>query len=77
MQIEIDGRRRALSAVVGLVCVAGLVTLAAAGVQPTTQPLATFSHSEWVPPSMHAAEAGADIGPGSDEAQAASSPSPR
>jgi hypothetical protein len=74
MKNESDGRRRVGKVVVGFLCVTGLVTLATAGVHPTTS-AASSSFTEWVPPSMHVAEAGVDIGPGSDEALLVSSPS--
>jgi hypothetical protein len=59
-------------------CATAAGGLAIAGGRPTapTAPSAVEpSVSRWVPPGMHEANASADIGPGSDEAQAASSPS--
>ncbi len=60
------------SVAVGVVCVTATVTFAVAGghlaPQPQRQPQPQSS-SGYVPPGMHEAEAGADIGPGSDEAQ--------
>jgi hypothetical protein len=60
------------SVAVGVLCVTATVTFAVAGGhlarQPQPQPQAQ-ANSGYVPPGMHEAEAGADIGPGSDEAQ--------
>ena len=62
-------------------CATAAVGLAFAGGQ-SGQSAATNSavqsmSSGYVPPGMHEAEAGADVGLGSDEAQAATSPSAR
>jgi hypothetical protein len=57
----------------GFLCVTAAVTFAIAGSHPPPQS-ATPSRSAYVPPSMHEAEAGADVGPGSDEAQLVTSP---
>lgn len=73
MKTEIDGWRWVRSVFVAFVCVTGLVTLATAGVHPAP-PTATSSVGGWVPPSMHEAEAGVDVGPGSDEALLVTSP---
>ena len=60
------------SVAVGFLCVTATVTFAVAGghlarrPQPQQEPP---SSSGYVPPGMNEAEAGADIGPGSDEAQ--------
>ena len=68
---------RVRSVAAGFLCVMGLpVALALADVQPTevaTAPAVT----EWVPASMHIAQAGSDVGPGADEALLAASPSSR
>jgi hypothetical protein len=62
------------SVAVGVLCVTATVTFTVAGGhlarqrQPQPQPQAQAS-SGYVPPGVHEAEAGADIGPGSDEAQ--------
>ena len=60
------------SVAVGFLCVTAAVTFAlAAGhaaPQPKPQAQATSS-SGYVPPGMHEANSGADIGPGCDEAQ--------
>jgi hypothetical protein len=68
---------RVRSVAAGFICVMGLpVALALASVQAT--PIASApSVTESVPASMHVAQAGWDIGPGSDEALLASSPSNR
>jgi len=54
----------------GFLCVTAAVTLAlAAGhAAPKPQPQAQSS-SGYVPPEMHEAQAGEDVGPGCDEAQ--------
>jgi hypothetical protein len=60
------------SVAVGVLCVTATVTFTVAGGhlarQRQPQPQAQAS-SGYVPPGVHEAEAGADIGPGSDEAQ--------
>ncbi len=68
---------RVRSIAAGFLCVMGLpVALALASVEAT--PIAAApSVSESVPASMHVAQAGSDIGPGSDEALLASSPRSR
>jgi len=75
MSIQSNDRGRLGKVVVAFLVVTGAVTLATAGVHraPTT---ATAPVSGYVPPSMHEAEAGADIGPGSDEALLVTSPMP-
>lgn len=60
----------------GFLCVTGLVTLAMAAGHPSPTSTAP-SFSEWAPPSMHVAEAGVDVGPGSDEALLVTSPESR
>ena len=63
----------AAAAFLGATAAAGI---ALAGGQPAAaSPAAEHSVSRWVPPGMREANAGEDIGPGSDEAQAAGSPS--
>ncbi|HVP59066.1 MAG TPA: hypothetical protein VMT11_00750 [Myxococcaceae bacterium] len=74
MRTESDGWRWVQKVFMALVCVTGLVTLATAGVHPARQAV-TPSFAGWVPPSMHEAEAGVDVGPGSDEALLVSAPS--
>jgi hypothetical protein len=74
-------RARAWSrAAAGFFFVAAFLGLAVAGVHPppsaarfTTQAPAA---SRWVPPGMHEAQAGVDVGPGSDEALLVTSPQP-
>jgi hypothetical protein len=57
-------------------CATAAVSFAIAGGRQTAPRAAEQqSVSRYVPPGMHEANASADIGPGSDEAQAASSPS--
>lgn len=73
MRTESNGRTWVRNVVAGFLCVTGLVTLAMAGVHPSPRATAS-SVTEWVPPSMHVAEAGVDVGPGSDEALLVTSP---
>ena len=57
-------------------CATAAVSFAIAGGHSAATNAAVQSMSSgYVPPGMHEAEAGLDVGPGSDEAQAASSPS--
>ncbi len=68
---------RVRSVAAGFLCVMGLpVALALADVQPP-QAADAPSYSESVPAMMHVAQAGSDIGPGSDEALLAMSPAGR
>ena len=68
---------RVRSVAAGFLCVMGLpVALALADVQPTEVAEAP-AVTEWVPASMHIAQAGLDVGPGSDEALLVGSPSGR
>jgi len=70
--MEISGRARTWvkSIAAGFLCVAAGVTFAMAGAHPAPQPQAQAkSGPEYVPPGMHEAQAGEDVGPGSDEAQ--------
>lgn len=65
---------RVRSVAAGFLCVMGLpVALALADVQPAEVASAP-THGEYVPASMHVAQAGSDVGPGSDEAALAMSP---
>lgn len=65
---------RVRSVAAGFLCVMGLpVALALADVQPPSREGAPVI-TEAVPASMHVAQAGSDIGPGSDEALLAMSP---
>ena len=60
----------------GLLCVTAAVTFAVAGSYPASQPTGqSQAGSEYVPPGMHEAQAGVDVGPGADEAQLVTSPS--
>ncbi len=70
-----DGPRWVRNVLLGFLSVTALVTLATAGVHPAA-PEATSSVSGYVPPSMHEAAAGIDVGPGSDEALLVTSPMP-
>ncbi len=68
---------RVRSVAAGFLCVMGLpVALALADVQPA-QAAAAPAITESAPASMHVAQAGSDVGPGSDEALLAMSPSSR
>ena len=62
---------------VGFLCVTAAVTLAVAAGRAAPQPrpqAQAESSSGYVPTGMHEANAGEDIGPGSDEAQLVTSP---
>lgn len=63
------------SVAAGFLCVTAAVTFAIASGH-SVQGRAASSASGWVPPSMHEAEAGVDVGPGSDEGLLVSSPMP-
>ena len=78
MQSEMMARRWARAAAVGMFATAFL-GLAAAGTRPAQSNTSARapSASNWVPPGMHEAQADVDVGPGQDEAWAASSPSPK
>jgi hypothetical protein len=67
----------AAAAFLGATAAAGIALAGGrpAAASPAASPAAEHSVSRWVPPGMHEANASADIGPGSDEAQAAGSPS--
>jgi hypothetical protein len=73
MSTESSGRTRLRDVVVGFLVGTGVFTLALAGTHPPPGDPAS-SMTEWVPSSMHVAEAGVDVGPGSDEAQLVSAP---
>jgi hypothetical protein len=76
-EVENSNWMRVRSVAAGFLCVMGLpVALALADVQPTEVASAP-SISEYVPASMHLAQAGSDVGPGSDEAALVMSPSGR
>jgi hypothetical protein len=75
MSTESNGRNWLWNVSAGFLCVTGLVTLAMAAVHPA--PTSRAPSTEWMPPSMHVAEAGVDVGPGSDEALLVTSPDPR
>ncbi len=76
MLSESNGRARVRGVAAAFLCVTGLVTLAVAGVHPAPGPQGGTAavESAWVPPGMHEAEAGVDVGPGSDEALLVGSP---
>ena len=79
MKTDFEGSNwmRVRSVAAGFLCVMGLpVALALADVQPA-EVAAAPSVSDFVPASMHVAQAGQDMGPGSDEALLAMSPSGR
>jgi len=67
MKIE-KARTWVQSIAMGFLCVTATVTFAVAGGHLAPQPQAQSSSGP-VSPGMHEAEADADIGPGSDEAQ--------
>ncbi len=73
MSTESNGRSWLWNVSAGFLCLTGIVTLAMAAVHPAPTSTAP-SFSGWVPPSMHVAEAGVDVGPGSDEALLVTSP---
>ena len=73
MRTEINGVTRVRDLVVGFLLATGLFTLALAGGHPRPGAPAP-SVTEWVPSSMHVAEAGVDVGPGSDEALLVTAP---
>jgi hypothetical protein len=76
-EVESSNWMRVRSVAAGFLCVMGLpVALALADVQPSEVAVAS-AVTEWVPASMHVAQAGSDVGPGSDEAQLAMSPTDR
>ena len=74
MKNESKTRTWVQSVAAGFLCVTAAVTFAVAGGHPG-RGQASPSVSGWVPPAMHEAEAGVDVGPGSDEALLVSSPS--
>lgn len=76
MAIEGKVRTWVQSVAAGFLCVTAAVTFAVAGGHPTGQQQTPATASQWVPPGMHEAEAGVDVGPGSDEAQLVTSPQP-
>jgi hypothetical protein len=73
MATNSNGWIRVRNVAAAFLCVSGL-TLALAGAHPAPPAAVTPSSSAWVPSSMHEAEAGVDVGPGSDEALLVSSP---
>jgi hypothetical protein len=75
MKFESKTRTWVQSVATGFLCVTAAITFAVARGHPREQ-AATRSTSAYVPPGMHEAEAGVDVGPGSDEAELASSPQP-
>lgn len=73
MRSKNSGWTRVRDVVAAFVGLTGLFTLAMAGIGSWPE-TATPSSTQWVPPSMHVAEAGVDVGPGSDEALLVTSP---
>ena len=73
MKTENEGSNwmRVRSVAAGFLCVMGL-PVALADVQPTETASVTPAISEYVP-AIHVAQAGSDVGPGSDEAALAMS----
>jgi hypothetical protein len=72
-EVESSNWMRVRSVAAGFLCVMGLpVALALADVQPS-ETAAVASITESVPASIHVAQAGSDVGPGSDEALLAAS----
>ena len=70
MAINNKGRRWVQNIAAGFLCVTAAVTFAIAGSHPPSQPKTeSQSASDYVPPGMHEAQAGEDVGPGCDEAQ--------
>ena len=71
MSIDNKARTRVQNIAAGFLCVTAAVTFAVAGSYPAPQPKtqAQSESSAYVPPGMHEAQAGEDIGPGCDEAQ--------
>ena len=63
-------------AAAGFLFVAAFLGLAIAGVHPAQSTAQSPTVSRWVPPGMHEAEAGVDVGQGSDEALLVTSPQP-
>ncbi|HZJ55101.1 MAG TPA: hypothetical protein VFD38_13250 [Myxococcaceae bacterium] len=77
-EVENGNWMRVRSVAAGFLCVMGLpIALALADVQPTDVDAAPSSITGWVPASLHVAQAGLDVGPGSDEASLAMSPASR
>lgn len=77
-QTESSNWMRVRSVAAGFLCVMGLpVALALADVRPPATAAAPASITESAPESMHVAQAGSDVGPGSDEALLAMSPASR
>jgi len=69
---------RVRSVAAGFLCVMGLpVALALADVAPTASVAADVAITQEAPASFHEANAGADVGPGSDEALVARLPESR
>jgi hypothetical protein len=77
-EVENNSWMRVRSVAAGFLCVMGLpVALALADVQRTEVAAAPSAVTEWLPASMHIANADTDVGPGSDEALLVMSPSNR
>ena len=73
--IDNKAKTRVQNIAAGFLFVAVTVTVAMAGSLPAPQPKPEAqSASQYVPPGMHEAQAGEDVGPGADEAQLVTSP---
>jgi hypothetical protein len=71
-----ESKTRLQNVVAAFLCVTVLVgvTVAATAAVPPVSPGPRAAVTGWIPPSMHEAQAGDDVGPGSDEALLVSSP---
>ena len=71
MTIDDNTRTWVQRIAIGFLCVTATVAFAVAGGRSAPHPQATQANasSGYVPPGMHEAQSGADVGPGSDEAQ--------
>jgi hypothetical protein len=72
MAIDNKARTWVQNVAAGFLCVTAAVTFAVAASYPASQPKTQpqpQAASEYVPPGMHEAQAGEDVGPGCDEAQ--------
>ena len=75
MAIDNKARTWVQNIAAGFLCATAAVTFAVAGSYPASQPSTqSQAASEYVPPGMHEAQAGEDVGPGADEAQLVTSP---
>jgi len=79
MAIDNKARTWVQNVAAGFLCVTAAVTFAIAATHPPAQAKEQAqtqreSSSGYIPPGMHEAQADKDVGPGSDEAQAVTSP---